>query len=306
MRKYILASMCLLLFPAVVKAANSDLPPGTPEGNPEIAASSIPYLPSDVPLRQNDLKALQLSQRWGQQNIPPVMAGDGKITYVHGAVMPTIIGTPLQVCDVELQPGEKVREIVVGDSARWMIDSGTSGSGPNETVHLYIKPVDSGLVSSAIVTTDRRVYHLRLISRSSTDSYTPYVGFTYADEIRNARIAERAAAAKTEHWQTISSGDEGSGGRDLAGLNFDYDIKGKARWKPERVYDDGRQTFIQFPASSATREIPILLVKKASGDVLVNYRVKGTTMVADGVFDKFILVIGVGRTQEKIEVRQGG
>ena len=302
MKKTVLTLVFVLLTPVIAgAAASSDFPPGTPGG---AAGPKAPYLPEDVPLTKNDVKALDLNRRWVQKNLPPVMAGGGKITYVHGAVIPTIIGTPLQVCDVELQPGEKVREIVVGDSSRWLFDSGTAGSGPNETVHLYIKPVDIGLVSSAVVTTDRRVYHFRLVSRSTADrDYTPYVGFTYAAEIKKQHIAERAAAAKAEHWQSMAT--EGAAPRDLAGLNFAYRISGKTRWKPERVYDDGRQTFIQFPASSGTREVPLLLVRKASGDVLVNYRIKGTTMIADGVFDRFVLVIGVGRSQEKIEVRQG-
>ena len=89
---------------------------------------------------------------------------------------------------------------------------------------------------------------------------------------------------------------------DLSKLHFGYGLKGRAAWKPTQVYDDGRQTFIRLPDSTATGEMPILLVRKASGNVLVNYRVKERTMVMDGLFDRVLLIVGVGSDQEKIEI----
>ena len=64
-------------------------------------------------------KALRLSGSWSRQGVEPVLTGGGKVVYVHGASLPTIVAAPMQVCDVELQPGETVHEIVVGDSSRW-------------------------------------------------------------------------------------------------------------------------------------------------------------------------------------------
>ena len=83
-----------------------------------------------------------------------------------------------------------------------------------------------------------------------------------------------------------------------------HEVKGKASWKPERVYDDGRQTIIRLPAKTASGEMPILLVRKGKQDVLVNYRVKDSAMIVDGLFDRIALVIGVGGDQEKVEVRR--
>jgi type IV secretion system protein VirB9 len=126
----------------------------------------IDYLNSRVvPLTPQEKKALKLSKDWSRRTLAPVLGDGGKVLFVHGASLPTIIAAPMRVCDVELQPGEAVNEIVVGDSARWMVVSGNAGSGPSSAVHLFIKPVDSGLETSAVVTTDRRVYHLRLVSQ---------------------------------------------------------------------------------------------------------------------------------------------
>ena len=83
-------------------------------------------------------------------------------------------------------------------------------------------------------------------------------------------------------------------------------MSGSAPWKPERVYDDGRKMYIQLPSSTGSGEMPALLVKKGQKDVLVNYRVKGLTMEVDGLFPHLALVVGVGRSQELVEIRKGG
>ena len=273
-------------------AGKAVMPPPMPE---------IDYLnPKAVPLNDREKKALQLSRDWSRRNIDPVLSGGGKVVYVHGASLPTIVATPMQVCDVELEQGEAVNEIVIGDSARWMVDSGTAGSGAGATVHLFIKPVDAGLESSAVVTTDRRVYHLRLVSQRS--GHTPYVGFLYSDALRRQSAARQAQNAKEREWNSTTLDGKAT---DLSALNFNYEVMGKASWKPERVYDDGQQTFIRLPERSKSGEMPVLLVRKGKQDVLVNYRVKDSAMIVDGLFERIALVIGVGGDQEKIEIIRG-
>ena len=253
-----------------------------------------------MPLTDKEKKALRLSGSWSRQGVEPVLTGGGKVVYVHGASLPTIVAAPMQVCDVELQPGETVHEIVVGDSSRWMVDSGTAGSGASATAHLFIKPVDSGLESSAVVTTDRRVYHLRLVSQRS--GHTPYVGFLYSESLKQQAAWKQARDAKEREWDSTTVDGKAT---DLSALNFNYEVKGKAKWKPERVYDDGRQTFIRLPEKSASGEMPVLLVRKGKQDVLVNYRVKDSAMIVDGLFDRIALIIGVGGDQEKVDVIRG-
>lgn len=306
--KKILLFVCVFTLYAVPAFAASPIPAGYPPplqpetGNPTTAAMpEIDYLnPKTVPLTDKEKKALRLSGSWSRQGVEPVLTGGGKVVYVHGASLPTIVAAPMQVCDVELQAGETVHEIVVGDSSRWMVDSGTAGSGASATAHLFIKPVDSGLESSAVVTTDRRVYHLRLVSQRS--GHTPYVGFLYSEGLKQQAAWRQAREAKEREWNSTSVDGRTT---DLSALNFNYEVKGKARWKPERVYDDGQQTFIRLPEKSASGEMPVLLVRKGKQDVLVNYRVKDSAMIVDGLFDRIALVIGVGGDQEKVEVIRG-
>ena len=267
---------------------------------PAVAAYGADYLsPELTPLSAKEQRVMGLIRNWsdsgGVAGSQSYMQG-GKLVYVHGASggIPTIIAAPLQVVDVELEPGETVNEIVVGDSARWQVESGRAGA----STHLFIKPIDVGLESSAVVTTDRRVYHLRLISRKA--DFTPYVGFVYASDLQAQLAATKAQEKRTKTWQTTDTGV------DLSNLNFGYELSGSAPWKPEQVYDDGRKMYIQLPSSTGSGEMPALLVKKGQKDVLVNYRVKGLTIEVDGLFPHLALVVGVGRSQELVEIRKGG
>lgn len=293
---------CLLYFALALLIAPPVLAEGTiptPEKSASMTVAPVvtDYLnPSVVPLTDRERKALQLTGQWSRSDIQPYMAGGGKLVYVHGASQPTIIAAPMQVCDVELEPGEKVNEIVVGDSARWLVESGTAG----DTTHLFVKPVDAGLESSAVVTTDRRVYHLRLLSQRS--GHTPYVGFAYSDRLQRTATLKKEQEGKDKQWQstTDAMGKE----VDLSKLNFNYELDGSALWKPERVYDDGLKTYIQLPRVTKTGEMPILLVRKGGKDVLVNYRVQNLTMMVDGLFETIALVVGVGGDQESVEIRR--
>ncbi len=267
-------------------------------------AHGAEYLsPDTVPLTAKEKRVLDLVRQWsgkGKSGSTTSFMQGGQLVYVHGADggIPVVIAAPLQVVDVELEPGEMVNEIVVGDSARWQVESGSAGA----STHLFIKPIDVGLESSAVVTTDRRVYHLRLVSRKN--DYTPYVGFVYADDLRRQVAANQAQQQRQQKWK--STEDQGGATTDLSKLNFAYDVSGSAPWKPERVYDDGRKMYIQLPSSTGSGEMPALLVKKGQKDVLVNYRVKGLTIEVDGLFPHLALVVGVGRSQELVEIRKGG
>lgn len=267
-------------------------------------AHGAEYLsPDTVPLTAKEKRVLDLVRQWsgaGKDGARSSFMQGGQLVYVHGADggIPVVIAAPLQVVDVELEPGEMVNEIVVGDSARWQVESGTAGA----STHLFIKPVDVGLESSAVVTTDRRVYHLRLVSRKN--DFTPYIGFVYADDLRRQVAANQAQQQRQQKWK--STADQSGAVTDLSKLNFEYDVSGSAAWKPERVYDDGRKMYIQLPSSTGSGEMPALLVKKGQKDVLVNYRVKGLTMEVDGLFPHLALVVGVGNAQELVEICKGG
>ena len=83
-------------------------------------------------------------------------------------------------------------------------------------------------------------------------------------------------------------------GLTLEGLNFDYRMSGdNPAWKPVRVFDDGRQVFIQMPDSIIATDLPPLFVVGDDGDAeLVNYRIRGNYYVVDRLFRAAELRLG--------------
>jgi len=103
------------------------------------------------------------------------------------------------------------------------------------------------------------------------------LSWTYpADQlIALRRAAEQAAAAAPV-----------SEGLAIDSLHFNYSITGDTpAWRPLRAFDDGRQTFVEFPASIAVGDAPPLFVIGPTGEAeLVNYRVRGRFYVVDRIF----------------------
>lgn len=153
--------------------------------------------------------------------------------------------------------------------------------------------MDAGLKTSLVVTTNRRVYHMKLVSRAS--GHTPYVGFLYESQ----RQAVLKRDSKEKEWATAL---EDGQALDMSNLNFGYRVKGKSSWKPVRVYDDGRKMYVRLPDTVSRGEAPALLVRQGQEDTLVNYRFKNNTYEVDGLFQHVVLIAGIGRRQDRVEI----
>ena len=226
------------------------------------------YFTNDNPkLTQQGRRALAIAQRWkaggGNGGIRPFTGRNGAIQFVFGAQSPSVVCAVLHVCDIALQPGEYVNSIQLGDTARWNIEPAISGTGESEVHHLLIKPLDVGLETSLVVTTDRRVYHIRL--RSHRTEYMPQVTFTYPEymltkwdkvrhEARNRHHARERERQKREGKKPPETREY------LDDLSFAYDMSGSADWKPVSVFNDGHKTIIQMPEAMRQTEAPTLLV----------------------------------------------
>lgn len=248
--------------------------------------SSVP-----VYLSVKEKKALNLQKKWQAGTLAPVTTAGGKTTFVYGHSTPTIIVSPYKVADIELQPGEIINSLVLGDNERWLVEIVFSGTGGVSTSHVIIKPFDSGLETTAVITTDRRVYHVNL--KSDRHNHMFYVGYLYPNVfINQARSINQKIAVAKEANTTVE-------GFDLANLNFKYSIEGETNFKPERVYDNGSKTYIKIPN---IQELPIFLVKTSAGEGLVNYRFKDNTYIIDRLFDEAYLVVGVGDDRQEITI----
>ena len=72
--------------------------------------------------------------------------------------------TPLRACDIELQAGEVVTGVALGDTERWVTSPLDSGAADDPTSHVIVKPKDYDLATNIVIGTDRRTYHLSLLS----------------------------------------------------------------------------------------------------------------------------------------------
>jgi type IV secretion system protein VirB9 len=248
-------------------------------------------------LNAKEVEALRLAAEWSDRPVKPIQTIGGKVVYVYGASLPTVVGSPLQISDIELEAGEIIHEILVGDTARWIVESGAS-SGNSSLPHVFVKPLEGGLQTSLVITTDKRAYHIKLISRSS--GYTPYVGFIYQEDIKKQVMKDQ------QEYDRRTAEDVTGRTVALSGLDFNYRVDGRASWKPVQVYNDGKQTFIKLPDQSVrSGETPVLLAMKGSKEQLINYRFQDNTFVVDGLFEHLALITGVGGSQTRVDVRRG-
>jgi P-type conjugative transfer protein TrbG len=270
---------------------------------------------TDPVLSDQEKAGVAITQAWRDKSLQTLVGQPGEnasVQFRFGESLPTIVAAVLNVTDIELQPGEIVTHINLGDSTRWTVESAISGSGVNQVQHLIIKPRDIGLSTSLIVTTDRRTYHLLLVS--DQNSFMHDVTFLYEGPAPAVAVVapsptpRKVVKADPPRRRKRSSGKQVVSRDPSDDADENYVISGKPSWCPVSAYSKDGHTYIQMPASMRHREAPVLFEDKRSGwfhrsKDLVNYRVHGRWYVCDRVLDSATLVSGVGSAQERVTIR---
>jgi type IV secretion system protein TrbG len=281
--------------------------PNAPKGNkPEVTAQGIPNdfrLRTDIPLSATALEAVRVSERWQGGKNAPMSGPDGRVMYSFGAGLATVVCAPLRVCIIELQEGERIiGEPHIGDSVRWNISPASYGSGDQSTPLIVLKPQGSGLDTNLLITTDRRAYYLRLVSKP--EDYVARVAFAYPEDDSSRKwqqqiTDQRALADEKKHEADLAPAIIA-----VEKMNFGYKIHGgDDHIRPLRVFDDGAKTYIQMPEDVQHREAPALLVISGDGKgEMTNYRVKQQTYIVDRLFDRADLILGSGKKAQKVEI----
>lgn len=294
-------------------------------------------LPDDLYLQLTKGKegehALKLLQKWEKEGEIPKMKYNGKLLYAYGSGTPIVIVKPIDLTDIELEEGEQINDILIGDNIRWSVTPTMNGeeNGLSQTSHVIVKAKKPNLTTSLIITTNRRTYRIRLVS--SAVFHMPLAAFSYPeaeqkqgfkdylDEIKaleNKRLdtvqkiqfdsEKRIMELESNLLSLEEQKEEIKGERvDPAALNFLYDVdvkKGRPRWKPVNIYNDGRKTYIVMPDNMQTDEAPIILVKSGGKNELVNYRLVDNKYVVDRIFEKAIMLSGVGRKRQEVEIER--
>ena len=194
---------------------------------------------------------------------------------------------PLRVTTLTLGEGETLVSKAAGDTVRWQIGEVASGTGAARRTHVLLKPLERGLETNLVLTTDRRVYLLDLKS-GAADAFNAAVAWDDAGQA--GKVAEPETPARVDPVATPQGP-----------LDARYRIEPlgrRARWTPTSVFNDGRRTFIAFSTDLQVDEAPVLFVVAPDGEAqMVNYRQQGGLFVVDRLFDRAELRLGDRRPQ---------
>jgi type IV secretion system protein VirB9 len=303
-------------------AAVSDLPRVPPlqqhvtsETSPE---SNVPpgWKAPHAELNSTALNATSVAANWEAAFNLATPGADGRVVYMFGAGMPVLVCAPLRICVLELERGEHIQsQPQIGDSRRWEVTPISSGTGADETPELIVKAVEAGLDTDIVVPTDRRTYIVRLVSdpiryvsrvafRYPADDRAKWASFQAQQDAtrRDAELASEQAAAAAEKEKDKKDGVVELAPNAVDKLYFGYKIDGDPDLVPQRVLDDGQRTYIFYPNNDRFRELPTLMIVVNGKDELVNFRVEGNKYVVDRLFDKAVLIVGVGKRQSRVTI----
>jgi len=196
-----------------------------------------------------------------------------------------LYASPERVSSIALQSGEELIDISAGDTVRWVVGDTASGRGTMRRVQILVKPTLPDLQTNLVILTDRRTYHLELISTQQT--YMASVSWTYPADTLVALHRQNSDAVETEDRVADR-------GVRVESLSFRYRIEGDdPPWRPLRVFDDGRKVYIEMPSGLSQGEAPPLFVAGSNGGPnLVNYRVRGRYYIVDHLFGAAELRLG--------------
>lgn len=194
----------------------------------------------------------------------------------------TVLARPKSVTDISMHADETITAMAIGDTAQWIV-SKTSG-------HVFIKPSQPDIATTATIVTDRRTYQLTLRSSPEDGKFYQRVSWDYPDIVifqqeQASRIKANFDLERARIDSTIVSG-----GVAIEKLNFDYSVKGDAEFKPQQVFDDGKFTWIRLGES---QEMPVVFLKPDSGDAeLLNTNLRGQFLVVQRIVPRLLLKAG--------------
>lgn len=206
---------------------------------------------------------------------------------------------PLRVTTLTLAPGETLVAKAAGDTVRWQIGEVVSGAGSAQRTHVLLKPLEQGLETNLVLTTDRRLYLIHLKS-GTADAFNAIVAWD-----REPLLSGGVLQGGVDGYE--ASADAQTVITPQGDLDARYRIEPQGRrprWTPTSVFNDGIRTFITFDADLQVDEAPALFVIAAGGEAqMVNYRQVGGLYVVDRVFDRAELRLG-GRRPQTVRIRR--
>lgn len=173
---------------------------------------------------------------------------------------------------------EKIENVAVGDSAAWQVT-------PNKRANLlFVKPAAIHARTNMTVVTDQHTYLFDLVSTPATPAvYMLRFSYPPRPHTPEPKLAGADLAAAT----TVVATPPVPPTADPAALNFAWASHGDRHLLPDRSFDDGHSTYLQWPKDAT---LPAILVRESNGiEGPVNYTVRGDYIIVEGVPDQLIL-----------------
>ena len=183
--------------------------------------------------------------------------------------------------------GESIENVAIGDSQSWQVT-------PNRRANLlFVKPLAPRATTNMTVVTNRHTYLFDLVASPTHRTPLYILSFTYPPHLQPApaeddtQLAGRGEGANALELAAVN---DDYAVVDPASLNFAWQISGAAALLPQRIYDDGTATFIEWRDDQA---MPAILVRDHEGtEGPVNFASRGNVIVLDTVPAEIILRSG--------------
>ena len=260
-------------------ANSSEEAPAEPEPELPEPASPKPEPPAEPVTPREAARILADANNGARQRAAPGIFEQATLFYAWepGAIY-ELQTSPDFVTTLLLEPGEVLIDIAAADTARWSVSNTLSA----DRAILVIKPSAARLKTNIVLVTDRRAYLIEAVSAAG-EVYTAQAAWTYPAPPAPPPVP--APEPKPEPAPRP--------------LHEDYVLKAPRRgpppWMPQRAWDDGRKTYVQFPEDIAASDMPPLFIRTDEGLELVNYRIDGRRYEIDRIFAVAELRLGYRR-----------
>lgn len=303
--------------------------------------SSYSAFADNVDLDDRDLKTLSKLDLLDAKQVAGTAYKAGLVTFAYGSGIPTVVCALLELTDLAFEKGESILSVQLGDSVRWNIESAISGSANDSVEHLIVKPLEAGLKTSMLITTDRRTYHIRL--KSTEADFMPAVVFSYPNSLKlpsKKHYGDDSYLQYTSNYDSNEDHNDNSEtnsslknyssvqnvsyeGNSLPALNvaatyndntqrrnYNYSVDGDSKIIPQNVYDDGKRTFIVMNNPINSSYLPVLQEISSESFLFfgedktntINFTYFDNTFVVDGIYSHLRLISKNGEEKQSADV----
>lgn len=303
--------------------------------------SSYSAFADNVDLDDRDLKTLSKLDLLDAKQVAGTAYKAGLVTFTYGSGIPTVVCALLELTDLAFEKGESILSVQLGDSVRWNIESAISGSANDSVEHLIVKPLEAGLKTSMLITTERRTYHIRLKSTEADfmpavvfsypnslklpskkhygdDSYLQYTSNYESNEDHNDYSETNSSLKYYSSVQNVSYEGNSRPALNVAATyndstqrrNYNYSVDGDSKIIPQNVYDDGKRTFIVMNNPINSSYLPVLQEISSESFLFfgedktntINFTYFDNTFVVDGIYSHLRLISKNGEEKQSADV----